>query len=192
MNVRKIWSDIKKLFLIDSNNSSRESSDRGAQEPFKWDIYAPCNGRIIDQKEIGDEAFSTGAMGVGLGIMPADGDFDCFADGKMSVVYHTNHAYFISRENDPQISIMLHIGINTVDIDVSKQVFRSAVQVGDEVKVGDALCKANLDGIVSEGKKLDTALLVQNENMEGKQVIFHSKSGDDVRKGDLLMSVVSA
>lgn len=177
-------------------SKAKPASAPAASEPsksasFKLEIFSPCNGVLVDQKDIKDETFAEGHMGVGFGIVPSDGIFKSFMEGELVVLYKTKHAYFI-KEPKSGVNLMLHIGINTVEIDESKNAFTTGRSVGEFLKPGDALCEADLDIIRTEGKDITTALLVQNdEGMDHKKVIYNKKPGDTVFAGDVLMTIVS-
>lgn len=158
---------------------------------FSLDIVAPCDGRLVLQKDIPDEGFSEGHMGSGFGIEPVNGVFRAFLSGELVVVARTKHAYFI-KDPGSGVTVMLHIGINTVEIDESKKAFATSRLANDMLVEGDNLCVANLDVIRSEGKQTITPILVQNDNMEGKKVVFKRKAGEFVKSGEVIISVVSA
>ncbi|GCE63208.1 glucose-specific phosphotransferase enzyme IIA component [Candidatus Mycoplasma haematohominis] len=154
------------------------------------DIFAPCDGVLVDQKDIPDPAFAEGHMGTGVGIEPKSGAFKVYMDGKLAVLYRTKHAYFISNEKS-NVTTMLHIGINTVEIPEDKNVFSTTRSVDDLISVGDDLCQVNLDEIKNEGKSTITPILVQLDGLEGRKVVYKRKAGETVKAGDLIMSVVS-
>lgn len=190
---------LKKLlsvFGIESNssNSCGECCSSGpvkSGQSVKVDIFSPCDGIIVDQKSIPDEGFSEGHMGEGLGIDPVSSEVCSFMSGKLVVLFKTKHAYIIQNEENG-VSVMLHLGINTVTIPEEHKAFSTDRKVDDIVNAKDPLCSMNLEVIEKEAASKISALLVQKDNMEGKKVIYHVKSGEEVKKGDLLMSVVSA
>lgn len=160
-----------------------------SDKKIKIDIFSPCDGVIVDQKDIPDEGFSEGHMGQGLGIDPSGSEVCSFMSGKLVVLFKTKHAYVI-QEEESGVSVMLHLGVNTVTIPEEHKAFSTDRKVDDVVKAKESLCSMNLDVIEKEAKSKISALLVQNDNMENKKIIYHIKSGE-VKKGDLLMSVVS-
>ncbi|AFN64820.1 phosphotransferase system glucose-specific IIA component [Mycoplasma wenyonii str. Massachusetts] len=152
-------------------------------------IYSPLTGAIIDQKNIPDEGFSEGYMGVGVGIQPKeDEDVWCPLSGNLEVLFKTQHAYIV-REPNTQVAVMLHLGINTVNIAPELKAFTTPLTQGLPVKEKDPLCKMSLEVIRKNATSDISALLVQNENMEGKEVKVHKKEGESVTKGELIMSI---
>ncbi|AHC39778.1 PTS sugar transporter subunit IIA [Mycoplasma ovis str. Michigan] len=152
-------------------------------------VYSPITGLIVDQKNIPDEGFSEGYMGVGVGIQPKeDEEVVCPLTGNLEVLFKTQHAYII-RELNTQVAVMLHIGINTVNIPAELKAFTTPLTQGLPVQAKDPLCKMSLEVIRKNATSDISALLVQNENMENKEVKIHKKEGESVNKGDLVMSI---
>ncbi|RAO95269.1 PTS glucose transporter subunit IIA [Mycoplasma wenyonii] len=152
-------------------------------------IYSPLTGVIVDQKKIPDEGFSEGYMGVGVGIQPTDDEeVLCPLTGNLEVLFKTQHAYIV-RELKTQIAVMLHLGINTVNIPLEMKAFTTSLTQGLPVLEKDQLCQMSLEVIRKNATSDISALLVQNENMEGKEVKIHKKDGESVTKGELVMSV---
>ncbi|AGX88802.1 PTS sugar transporter subunit IIA [Mycoplasma parvum] len=173
-------------------------------------IYSPMDGTIVSQRRIPDEGFSEGYMGEGLGLKPKDnGEILSPLGGKLEVVFRTQHAYII-RESIHNIAVMLHLGINTVNIPAEEKAFETIWAQGQDIKEKEVLCQMNLEtirrimkeeekkrssGEISEEEKPTSdisALLVQTENMENKKVEILKKDGDDVEKGELIMRIISS
>ncbi|CCE66526.1 PTS sugar transporter subunit IIA [Candidatus Mycoplasma haematominutum] len=165
--------------------------DKEAPEVFESiKIYAPFSGVVVDQKKIPDEGFSEGYMGVGIGLKPLeDGLVIVPLSGTLEVLFKTQHAYVI-REDKTQVAVMLHLGINTVNIPLEKKAFETTLTQGQKVQEKETLCNMNLEIIRKEATSDVSALLVQNENMENKSVEIHKKDGEKVERGDLIMSVI--
>lgn len=170
------------------NASSPLSSDK---EKFKVDIFSPFDGELVDQKQIPDEAFAEGHMGYGVGINPTGSGVESFMTGSLEVLFKTKHAYII-KDKETDVSVLLHIGIDTVKIPEDKQVFKTNRKQGDFLKAHDVLCEIDLGVMKEEAKSTISPLLVQNDNMDGKKIVYHVKTGTNVKKGDLLMSVIPA
>lgn len=155
---------------------------------LKIDVFAPCDGEIIEQKKIPDEGFSESHIGVGLGIDPSGNNVVAPISGKLVVLFRTKHAYII-KEQKSGISVFLHLGINTVNIAEEEKAFSTNLQQDDEVIGNTPLCQMDLEKISKLASSKISALLVQNENMENKKIVYHVTSGK-VKAGDLLFSIV--
>lgn len=134
-------------------------------------VFAPVNGRVIPQGEIPDEVFSTGMLGEGIGIIPEDGEFFSPISGKVIDVTPTLHAY--SLLSDDGAEILLHIGIDTVEL--KGRGFKSLVKTGDRVEVGSPLARADLDLIRKEGYSTVLAMIIINPDMLSQITTFEGK-----------------
>ncbi|ADX97561.1 PTS glucose transporter subunit IIA [Mycoplasma suis] len=178
-------------------------------------VYSPIDGFVVSQKKIPDEGFSEGYMGLGVGLRPRtfqtgeEKKLEVVAPlgGKLEVVFKTGHAYII-RENKHNLAVMLHLGINTVEISQDKGAFVTELKQGQDINELEPLCTMNLDVIHEimkterekpaspeedmEGKKTSdvSALLVQSENLEGKTVVPVKKDGEPVSKGEVILKII--
>ncbi|MDU5333251.1 beta-glucoside-specific PTS transporter subunit IIABC [Enterococcus sp.] len=110
-------------------------------------IKAPVKGKNVALSNVNDKAFSSSALGKGLGIDPEEDTIHAPVNGEVVSLFPTNHAIGIKTEYG--VEILIHIGINTVELDGKH--FKSFVKQGDKVSVGDAILKADMSGIRSEG-----------------------------------------
>ena len=80
------------------------------------EIYSPIHGQIIPLSEIPDEAFSSGAIGDGVGIEPSkEGDIiyaPC--DAEDVSIFDTLHA--VSFETKEELEVIVHFGVDTVEL----------------------------------------------------------------------------
>ena len=105
-----------------------------------------------------DEAFASGAMGLGAAVVPEEGMVYAPADGEVSLVFDTKHAVGITTEEG--VEILLHIGIDTVKL--KGRGFTSYVESGDKVKQGDKLVSFDREAIAEDGYDTTIAVLVTN------------------------------
>jgi len=98
-------------------------------------IFSPISGRAADLSETPDDAFAGRMMGDGAMVIPAEATVCAPTDGEISFVFETKHA--IGFETASGISMLLHIGIDTVKLEGKG--FEVLVQAGDQVKKGDVL-----------------------------------------------------
>lgn len=166
----------------------------GSKEPakpdFRVDVFSPCDGEMVSRQDIPDEGFSEGHMGDGVGIKPANSDIVSFMGGRLVTLFKTKHAYII-KDEDTGVSVMLHLGINTVEIPEELNAFTTERAVDNVLEVGDSLCQMNLETVEGQGKSTVSALLALNEDLAGKKVVIHREPGP-INKGDLIMSIVPA
>ncbi len=121
-------------------------------------FLATQNGKIIDLKDVPDEAFSQKMLGDGVAIMPTGNDICSPVDGTIIQVTDTLHAYGIA--SDDGLDVLVHVGINTVEL--KGEGFETLVKEGDKVKAGDVIARADLPLIKSKGYELYTPVLITN------------------------------
>ncbi|AWH78748.1 beta-glucoside-specific PTS transporter subunit IIABC [Clostridioides difficile] len=128
----------KELELIINENNSRTIS-----------IGNVAKGQVIALGEVNDKAFSSGALGKGVGVIPSESKSTVISpvDGTITIVFPTKHAYGIV--TDEGLEILIHIGIDTVNLD--GKFFESFVTQNQRVKKGDALAVFESDKIIEEG-----------------------------------------
>lgn len=122
----------------------------------KFEIKAPAKCKVIKLEEVSDEAFSRKIVGDGCAIIPEDNLICSPMDGEVILVFRTNHA--IGIKSHEGIELLIHIGIDTVELDGKG--FKSLVKVGDQVKVGTPLSKIDLDFIKANGKSIQTPVVI--------------------------------
>lgn len=126
-------------------------------------IYAPVKGKCVDITKVNDVAFSSKMMGDGFGIIPSDTIVNSPANGTLSMIFPTKHAFGIKMENGTEL--LIHIGIDTVDL--NGKGFEALKKVGTTVKHGDQIIK--IDQSLFESKKYDLTIMViltnNNENI---------------------------
>ena len=78
-------------------------------------IYSPINGKVIELKEVPDEAFAQKMVGDGCAIEPDKGVICSPIDGQLMNVFPTNHAIIF--ETIDGLEMIVHFGIDTVKLD---------------------------------------------------------------------------
>lgn len=146
---------IESIDKKDTNNFNMETPSITVE---KNTIYAPIKGTVIPMKEIPDETFAAGVLGQGVGIVPAIGEAVAPFDGTVSVLFGTHHA--IGLTSPEGVEILIHIGINTVELD--GKCYTAHIAEGDTVKAGQPLVSFDIDGIKKAGYDVTTAVLISN------------------------------
>lgn len=121
-------------------------------------MSAHMNGTVVPMADVQDEAFSTGVLGEGVAIEPNEGKLFAPADAIVDHLFDTHHA--ISLITDDGVELLLHIGINTVEL--KGQHFTAHVDIGQKVKKGDLLISFDMDDIKAAGYLLTTPMIVCN------------------------------
>mgnify|MGYP003160158337 CR=1 FL=1 len=94
-------------------------------------ICSPCNGRVVPITEVPDPTFSEKILGDGVAVIPSEGRFYAPADGEVTAVFDTLHAFTMTTTQG--VELLLHIGLDTVTL--KGDPFKSHISVGDQVKI---------------------------------------------------------
>jgi PTS system D-glucosamine-specific IIA component/PTS system glucose-specific IIA component len=121
-------------------------------------LIAPITGNTIDLSAVPDPVFSQKLAGDGLAINPTGDIIVAPADGELSLVFKTRHAFAMTLSNGAEI--LVHIGIDTVSL--NGEGFEQLAEAGTTVKAGTPIIKINRDFILSKGFSLITPVLVTN------------------------------
>ncbi|MEK4053732.1 beta-glucoside-specific PTS transporter subunit IIABC [Paenibacillus sp. FSL F4-0087] len=154
-----------------------------ATEIKKEQIYSPLTGKVVALSTINDPAFSTGAMGKGLAIVPEIGEVIAPVDGVVTSLFPTGHA--IGLTTNAGTEILIHIGINTVAL--KGKHFNPVVQEGDIVRQGDLLIQFEIDKIKEAGYETVTPVIV---TLTQQEVDVFETTQEHVQKNDVLLTLV--
>lgn len=121
-------------------------------------LIAPIDGKVIPLSEVEDQVFAQKMAGDGVAIDSTGDIIKAPADGKLSLVFRTNHAFGMRLENG--IEILVHIGLDTVKLD--GEGFQRLTQEGQDVKAGDPIIKIDRKLVESRGYSLVTPVLITN------------------------------
>jgi PTS system beta-glucosides-specific IIC component len=169
-----------------------ESADGGKEESAAAVNHAPviqkkefalgafAEGNVIKLENVNDEVFASKTMGEGVAILPDKGILYAPADGEIAAVFDTGHA--IGMITDQGTEILLHIGINTVEM--KGRGFKVLATMGKSVKRGDVLVEFDIEEIKQAGYDTTTLLLLTNSG-EFENIDIAS-SGHVTQKADLI------
>lgn len=121
-------------------------------------LCAHMEGTVVPMAEVQDEAFSTCVLGEGVAVEPSAGRLYAPADAVVDNLFDTHHA--IGLVTDDGVEILLHIGINTVEL--GGKHFEAHVQVDQRVKKGDLLISFDMEAIKAAGYLCTTPMIVCN------------------------------
>ncbi len=123
-------------------------------------LQAPVTGTVIPLSDIKDQAFSTGALGNGLGIIPKDSVIKSPVTGTVVSLFPTKHALGI--QNEDGIEVLIHIGIDTVEL--NGKPFVAHIAQGDAVTKGQPLITVDFDEIKAQGYDPTVIMVITNTN----------------------------
>lgn len=121
-------------------------------------ILNPLDGEVVSLEKVPDEVFSQKMLGDGFAIIPTGEKIYAPIEGEIKVLFPTLHA--ISIESKEGLEILIHIGIDTVELDGKG--FVSHIKLGDHVKAGDLLMSFDKKIIEDNGKDTITPIVITN------------------------------
>ena len=145
-------------------------------------IYSPMNGKVIELKEVPDEAFAQKMVGDGCAIEPDKGIICSPIDGQLMNIFPTNHAIIF--ETIDGLEMIVHFGIDTVKLDGKG--FQKLREPGP-IKIGDEIIKYDLDDIKDGVPSTRSPIIINN--MEKVEKIEVLSLGKLVKRGEPIMKV---
>lgn len=124
-------------------------------------FVSPMAGKTVTIQEIPDEVFSQKIVGDGVAILPTDDEIFSPVDGEIIQIAESGHAFCI-KSND-NVEILIHIGVDTVNM--HGEGFEALAKVGQKVKKGELIARADIELIKQKGYHTHTAVLVTNMNI---------------------------
>lgn len=146
-------------------------------------LTAPCDGEVKDITEAEDEVFSSGILGTGIVIIPAEGRIYAPCDGVITSFFPTGHAIGIHSINGSEI--LIHIGADTVKLDGKGFVKRKSQ--GDKVSKGELLLEFDIEMLENEGYSISTPMIITNSDEYADIII--DKFGK-VKKGEEILILI--
>lgn len=150
------------------------------------DLVASTTGHSLALSQVNDPVFSSGAMGQGLGIVPAEGWAVGQAlspiGGKVVTAMDSGHAYGI--RSDTGVEVLVHVGIDTVELEGKH--FTRHVAKGDVVQAGQPLVDFDLAALRTEGYDPTVITIITNS---GNFSTIEPVVDADLKAGDLAVVV---
>lgn len=163
-----------------SSNASPEHSQTGVKTRT---LVSPLKGNTVYLEDMEDAAFSSGALGKGIAIMPEEGILYAPADGTVTALFPTGHAIGMVTEDGAEI--LIHIGMDTVKLEGKG--FTPLTSVGSRVSKGQEILKFDMETIQKEGCSLLTPVLVSNFSNFSDII---PTDADNVQVGEPLITIL--
>lgn len=135
-------------------------------------LVAPVDGKAIDLSEVPDPVFAQKMAGDGIAIDTTGDTIVAPADGKLSLIFPTKHAFGMTLDNG--VELLVHIGIDTVSL--NGEGFEKLIEEGSSVKAGTPIIKINRNYILEKGFSLITPVLVTNPDVVSEIVTSVDKN----------------
>ncbi len=146
----------------------------------KFEVVSPIAGKCLEITEVNDDVFSKKMLGDGFAIKITDNASKIVSpiSGKVILLPKTNHAIGLKSTIHKDIEVLVHIGIDTVNL--QGRGFTPQVKVGQLVKAGEPLME--FDPLIMKQSRLDMTTMV----------IFTSGYDSEIDLGDKLHQTVKA
>ncbi len=125
------------------------------------EILSPVSGKVIDLSKVPDEVFSQRLAGDGVAVEPTSTEIVAPADGVLTLIFNTNHAFALTLKNG--VELLIHIGIDTVAL--NGKGFTRLAEQGTKVKAGTPIVRVDKDFIEKSGYSLVTLALITNTDI---------------------------
>lgn len=145
------------LPLDESRQEPGLKTEAGTVKEKQW-IQAPVQGQLVSLDQINDEVFASQQMGKTLAIYPTEEQIVSPGNGQVTALYPTHHAIGLKLDNGAEI--LLHIGINTVEL--KGRGFETFVKVGERVRLGQKLLSFDKQIIQATGYDPTVLVIVTN------------------------------
>jgi sugar PTS system EIIA component len=145
-----MFESLKKIFK--SNSSTNNVKDNPNA------LVAPVSGKAIPLSEVPDPVFAEKMAGDGMAIIAAGDTVVAPADGELTLIFKTKHAFAMTLDNG--LELLVHIGLETVSLE--GEGFEQLAQQGTRVKAGTPIMKIDTELIKSKGLSLATPVLITN------------------------------
>ena len=141
-----------------------------------FSLVAIADGILKPLSEVPDPVFSQKMTGDGVAIEPTGDIIVAPADGELTMVFPSKHAFGMTLENG--IELLIHVGLETVSL--NGEGFELLEEAGAKVKAGTPILKIDREFIKSKGLPLITPVLITNPE---KTSSMEAKDSQNVEKG---------
>ena len=145
-------------------------------------LAAPVAGKVVPLAKVEDEIFSSEMLGKGIAILPEENIVKSPVKGEIVTIFDTQHA--IGLKTDDDVEVLIHIGIDTVNL--KGQHFNALAKVGDRVEVGTPIMEVDFAAVKEAGYDIITPVIVTNT------AAFKNVLGTDqeyAQSGDLVVTI---
>lgn len=145
-------------------------------------VVSPLAGKIIPVEEVADGVFSEKMVGDGFAVEPEADEVLAPADGEITLVFDTKHAFTMRTAQG--VDLLVHMGIDTIRLNGDP--FTLSIKQGDVVKAGQPIGTMDRAAILAAGYRTVTPVVVGNLADLGG---FKLTRTGEVKAGDAVMEV---
>ena len=150
------------MFEFWKKKKEKQETDNSGEK-----LVAVMNGKIFPLEEVSDPAFSGKVLGDGIAFAPTEKQSTIVspAEGKLTCLFPTGHAFGVTTENG--VDILVHIGIDTVEAE--GRGFEILGKAEQKVKAGDPIVKVDFEKLQQE-YDMSVMVIITNENQKDFRV----------------------
>ncbi|WP_239253860.1 beta-glucoside-specific PTS transporter subunit IIABC [Listeria ilorinensis] len=178
------------LVMITGFKDKAESTEEAAPQVPETEtlieretLVSPITGEVVSLTNVKDEAFSSGALGRGIAVLPTEGKLFAPASGTVTTIFPTGHAVGITTNDGAEV--LMHVGMDTVQLE--GKFFTAHVKQGDKIEAGQLLTEFNIEEITKAGYDVTTPIVVTNSGQYLDVLIVDEST---VKVGDRLITLV--
>ncbi|MDY4167131.1 MAG: glucose PTS transporter subunit IIA [Fournierella sp.] len=145
-------------------------------------VVSPLAGKVIPVEDVADGVFSEKMVGDGFAVEPESDEVLAPADGEITLVFDTKHAFTMRTAQG--VDLLVHMGIDTIRL--NGEPFTLNIQQGDTVKAGQPIGTMDRAAILAAGYRTVTPVVVGNLADLGG---FELTRTGEVKAGDAVMEV---
>lgn len=124
----------------------------------QYQLLTPADGETFDLSLMPDPVFAQKMAGDGVAINTSGDIFVAPADGELTLILNTNHAYGMKLDNG--MEVLVHIGVDTVEL--GGQGFTRLIEPDQHVKAGTPIIKIDREFLLENEYCLHTPILITN------------------------------
>lgn len=156
---------------------------KGESMSKQFTITSCVDGQIMRLHQVKDPIFAQRLAGDGIAISPKDTHFYAPVSGIVRMVFNSHHAFVI--ENDEGYYILVHIGINTLQL--NGKGFTPHATQGTKVNAGDLMVTVDQELLEDTNIDLTTVILLMNH--QDRKMIDKIEHGPCKAKETIVMTV---
>lgn len=140
----------------EKNGRNARNRQKNHMDDNTVSILSPVTGEVCELSSVPDEAFSSGMMGDGIAVLPANPEITAPVAGTVAFVFDTKHAIGLVTEQG--IGVMIHIGIDTVKL--NGKGFDVLVETGQTVSAGQPVMRLDLPYLKKHAPSLVSPVII--------------------------------
>ncbi|MEX2785619.1 glucose PTS transporter subunit IIA [Streptococcus sp. H49] len=162
----------------DAEKEQKQVTEPVQQKVADSAVLAVADAELLPLEKVDDPVFAQKLMGDGVAFKLESDFISAPANGELTTVFPTGHAFGLTRPDG--VEILVHIGINTVEL--NGEGFDVLAKTGDKVRAGQPIVKIDREAIAKQGYDATTMLIITNSKDKTIKLLASGK----VKQGQIL------